>query len=90
MSDELTTKVIDVIVRFRSVSPEKVTPETTFESLGMDSLDGLSLICELEEEFNVAIPNDEAIRIRDVSQAAESLRKLIAGDVGGAKVIAQG
>ena len=45
----------------------------------MDSLDGLTLIFDLEEEFNVAIPNEEAAQIKNVRQAVESLKKLMAG-----------
>ena len=62
-------------------------PDTKFQDLGLDSLDGLTVVSALEEEFDVSIPNEEAVQIRDVHQAVESLKKLIeqaAGDAANA------
>ena len=56
---------------------EKVTPESTFQSMGLDSLDALAMINDLEEEYNVSIPNKEVLKIRTVGQAVESFEKLL-------------
>ena len=42
----------------------------------MTSLDALALIADLEEEFGVEIPNEDAISLRDVRQAVECVRAL--------------
>lgn len=60
----------------RHLAAERVTPETTFEELGMTSLDALALIADLEEEFGVEIPNEDALSLRDVRQAVECVRAL--------------
>ncbi len=78
MSDEVTERVIKVVADSRKVSREQISLDTTFEELGMDSLDGISLIFDLEEEFNVAIPNDEAVKIHSVRQTVENLKRLLA------------
>ena len=36
------------------ISPDDITPETTFESLGIDSLDMAELICDIEERRRFA------------------------------------
>ena len=77
MEDTLTQRVIAVIARTRYIPLERISLETTFEELGMDSLDDIGLIFDLEEEFNIAIPNDRAPLIRTVRQAVEGLRTLL-------------
>ena len=48
----------------------EVTPEATFTNdLGADSLDTVELIMELEKEFNITIPDDQAEKITTVGDA---------------------
>ena len=90
MSDTTTQRVISTIAKTRKIPPEQISLETTFEELGMDSLDGLNLIFELEEEFNINVPDDQALALRNVGQLVEGLKKLLsergttAGEAGAA------
>jgi acyl carrier protein len=77
-AEELTRRVIGVIARTNRVSPETITPETTFQELGMDSLDAVNVLFALEEEFNVNIPDEDAREIRTVRQVIEGIGKLLA------------
>jgi len=79
MSDELTQRVISVIAKTQRVASENIAPESTFEQLGMDSLDGVNLLFAVEEEFNINIPDEEAREIRSVGQMVEGIRKLLDG-----------
>jgi acyl carrier protein len=74
----VSDKVIRVFSEFKKVSPEEIKPETTFEELGFDSLDGLNLIFELEEEFDLVIPDDTAQSMRSVSQVIGGIESLLA------------
>ena len=48
----------------------EVKPEATFTNdLGADSLDTVELIMELEKEFNITIPDDQAEKIVTVGDA---------------------
>ena len=47
--------------------------------LGADSLDTVELVMELEEEFDINIPDDMAEKIQTVGQAIEHIEKAIAG-----------
>ncbi len=75
LPDELTERVIAIVAKSRKVPPGQISLDTTFEELQMDSLDGIDLIFDLENEFNIAIPDEDARVIRDVRRAVESLRK---------------
>ena len=52
------------------VDESEVKPEATFTNdLGADSLDTVELIMELEKEFNITIPDDQAEKIATVGDA---------------------
>ncbi|MCI5939147.1 MAG: acyl carrier protein [Acholeplasmataceae bacterium] len=46
------------------------------EDLGADSLDAVELIMALEDEFNLSIDDDSAMKIKKVSDIVEYLEKL--------------
>ena len=69
-------RVIDIVAEQLGVDKEKVTPETSFvNDLGADSLDTVELVMELEEEFDINIPDDAAEKIQTVGQAVEFIEK---------------
>ncbi len=69
MSD-IAKRVKDIIVDKLSVDESEVTNEASFTNdLGADSLDTVELIMELEKEFNVSIPDDQAEKIATVGAA---------------------
>ena len=67
---EISTKVRAIIIDKLGVDENEVTPEASFTNdLGADSLDTVELIMELEKEFNIAIPDDQAEKINTVGDA---------------------
>jgi acyl carrier protein len=73
MSDNVTfERLRDIISDTLKVDKEKVTPEASFQDdLKADSLDLVELIMAFEDEYGVEIPDEEAQKIRTVSQAME-------------------
>ncbi len=66
-SEEITSRVKEIIVEQLGVAAEDVVPEASFvEDLGADSLDIVELIMALEEEYGVEIPDDEAEKMQKV------------------------
>jgi acyl carrier protein len=70
-------RVIGVIAKNKKVPPESLRPETKFEELNMDSLDALNLIFSLEEEFDISIPNEQAIKMKSVGDATAGVEQLL-------------
>ncbi|MDL2231601.1 acyl carrier protein [Porphyromonadaceae bacterium OttesenSCG-928-L07] len=69
MSD-IQSRVKAIIVDKLGVDESEVTPAATFTNdLGADSLDTVELIMELEKEFNITIPDDQAEKITSVGDA---------------------
>lgn len=62
-------KIQAVIAEQLSIEPDKITPDTTFESLGADSLDIFQVITELEEIYNMEFDTTDADKIKSVGDA---------------------
>ena len=77
MSD-VTTKVKAIIVDKLGVDESEVTKDASFTNdLGADSLDTVELIMELEKEFDIQIPDDEAEGIVTVGDAISFVEKVV-------------
>ncbi len=65
-------KIKDVIIDKLGVEESKIVPEASFvDDLGADSLDTVELIMELEEEFSLEIPDEEAEKLTTVGTVVE-------------------
>ena len=66
--EEIKSKIKDIIVDKNGVAPEEVTDKADFKGdLGMDSLDCVELIMEIEKEFSISISDDEAEKVSNLS-----------------------
>ena len=66
----LQERVIAIVAEQMNVSPESITPQTSFvNDLGADSLDTVELVMEFEDEFDLTIPDEEAEKILTVGDA---------------------
>ncbi|OHE22697.1 MAG: acyl carrier protein [Syntrophobacterales bacterium RBG_19FT_COMBO_59_10] len=68
----LEEKVIGIIMEQLDVTREEGVPEASFiDDLGADSLDLVELIMEMEENFNVRIPDNEIEKIRTIKDVLD-------------------
>lgn len=77
MEQEIFEKVAELIAANNDIPVDTITMDSTFEELNMDSLDGLNLVNDLENEYNISIPNDVAMQIRSVRQIVENLQRYV-------------
>ncbi|NLM83936.1 MAG: acyl carrier protein [Clostridiales bacterium] len=54
-------KIATLLANHFSIDVSAITPETTFESLGIDSLDTVELVMQLEEELGIEIELDQKL-----------------------------
>jgi acyl carrier protein len=65
-------KVKEVIMDKLGADEDKITAEASFvDDLGADSLDTVELIMQLEEEFGMEIPDEEAEKLTTVGSAVD-------------------
>ncbi len=77
LSEEVIQTVIASIARVKKIEPGTVQLDSTFEDLRMDSLDGLDLFFELEEAFDITIPDNRARSIRTVGCIVDEIQRLL-------------
>ena len=69
---EIEARLKSIIVDKLGVDESEVTPNASFTNdLGADSLDTVELIMELEKEFGISIPDDQAEKISTVQDAVD-------------------
>ncbi len=74
--EEIKNKVKDIIVEKNDVDASEVTDTANFETdLGMDSLDRVELLMEVEKEFSIKIPDDEAEKVYTLADCVELVEK---------------
>ena len=59
-------KLVSYAAKQLELNPDDITPNSTFESLGIDSLDIVELLMALEDETNITIPEDKVSSIKTV------------------------
>jgi len=71
-------RVIAIVSDHFAYDKEKIKRTTTFiEEIGADSLDIVEFVMELEEEFDIQIPDDQAEKIKTVGEAIDYIDKAI-------------
>jgi len=70
--EEILAKIQEITADRLGVDESDVTPDASFrEDLEADSLDLVELIMELEEQFGMEIPDEEAEKITTVDEAVD-------------------
>ncbi len=74
--ESVEEQVKEIIVKQMGVNKDQVAPETSFiNDLGADSLDTVELVMELEDAFDVSIPDDDAEKIQTVGDAINYIKE---------------
>ncbi len=69
--------LMDILARDYCVAREKIQPEATLETLGLDSLSVLELMFKIEDRYQVKITGDtptDLLTVSDVVRYIDSLR----------------
>ena len=70
-------KVKSVLAQQFELDPESITMDTNLiDDLGADSLDVVELIMSLEDEFGIAISDNDAAQLYTVGRIVDYLKKL--------------
>ena len=73
--EDIDSRVRKIVAEQLSVTEDKVTNDASFvNDLNADSLDTVELVMALEEEFECAIPDEEAEKITTVQQAIDYIK----------------
>ena len=76
--DEFKIRFNKLLVNKFGIHPNQIRPESNFtKDLGADMLDMVELMLEFENEFNIAIPDNEAEKLNTLWEAETYIRNMI-------------
>ena len=82
--DDVLSRVQSAIAKNSRIPLASVTVDSTFETLGMDSLDRVNLLFALEEEFSISIPDEGMKQNMSVAEVASGISTLLNGNAANA------
>lgn len=74
-TSDVERAIIEIVAARKKIAPAQISPDATFAVLGIDSLETVDLIFELEERFDITISDEDVRRITTVGEAAAALRE---------------
>lgn len=77
---EIEQKIMQIVCEQMSVEKAELSRETSFvNDLNADSLDTVELVMELEDEFDLTIPDEAAEKLKTVGEAIDYIQTHLEG-----------
>jgi acyl carrier protein len=77
--NEIAQECIALIAKQKSIPPENITLESVLvEDLGLDSLDRVSIAFDLEEKYEIEIPENQLDQIKTVQDMVSGIEQALA------------
>ncbi len=77
VQETIQDRVLRVIATTKRMPLESVRPDSTFEALGIDSLDRLNILFDLESEFDIEIDDEDAKQVTGIQQMVEGIALVV-------------
>ena len=74
---EIEEKLIAIVRKEKDVPDDKLSLETPLADAGIDSLDSLTILFVIEEEFHISIPDDRARSMKTFGDMVDSIETLL-------------
>jgi acyl carrier protein len=82
-ANPVAEKVIALLAAVKRVPRESISLDSSLADLNIDSLDTITLLFELEKEFQLSISDDQVRAMRSVRQIVEGVQSLLARHTSG-------
>ncbi|CDK25996.1 unnamed protein product [Kuraishia capsulata CBS 1993] len=70
--DIIQERIVELFESYDKTAGKEILPSSSFtRDLGLDSLDTVEVVMEIENEFSIIIPDHEADEIKTVQQAID-------------------
>ena len=69
--------VIAAIAEVLKKTPQDISVDSSFDELGVDSLGGIEIVMQLEDQYDIEISDEDARSMKSVRQVVETLEKAL-------------
>ncbi|MDA3914487.1 phosphopantetheine-binding protein [Oleiagrimonas sp.] len=59
MSESVQQQILDIIAKHGDIDTSTLKPESTLTDLGIDSLEAIEIIFDIEEHFDITLPEQD-------------------------------
>ena len=77
MTTSIEARCIELIALQKELPPESISLDSSFEELGMDSLDKVTLAFDVEETYGIDIPETALATIKSVQDMVQGVERAI-------------
>lgn len=75
--NQVAEECIALIAKQKSITPEQIHLDSTFDELAVDSLDRVSLAFDVEEKYDIEIPEDQLGQIKTVGDMVSGIEEAL-------------
>jgi acyl carrier protein len=87
--DNVATRCIEIIAKSKNIPAESLSLASNFDELAIDSLDKINISFEVEDAFNIAIPDDALNSLKTIGDVVQGVEKLLAEKAAAPKLTSQ-
>ena len=77
MKEKILNSVIVAIAKQKHMAPKTITNESRLDELGVTSLDAITIVYDIEEEFDIEVPGDVLENMLSVQDIVDGICELI-------------
>ncbi len=77
MRQDIENSVIKFIAKQKNLNPSDITSESTLDELGVTSLEAITIVYDIEEKFDVEVPDDILDKLDTVQDIVDGVAGLI-------------
>ena len=74
--NDIAQRCIEIIAKSKGIPADSIVLDSTFDGLNIDSLDKINISFEVEEAFNIEIPDEALGTIKTVGDMVRGVSKL--------------
>ncbi len=78
--DEIAQKLIAIVRQEKSIPDDRLSLDSPLADAGIDSLDSLTILFAIEEEFRISIPDDKARGMKTFGDMVAIVEELVPKD----------
>ena len=75
--NSIAEECVALIAKQKSLSPDQIRLESTFDELSLDSLDRVSLAFDIEEKYEIEIPEEKLGQIKTVNDMVAGIEEAL-------------